>query len=79
MAAVDLRPATADDLAAVCALVNRSEHHDGVPRVLTLEELEQQLIAATLRHTGYDKPRAAAMLGIGLRTLYRKIKQFGLG
>jgi two-component system response regulator HydG len=42
---------------------------------MTVEEAERQLIAATLRHTGHDKPRAAAMLGIGLRTLYRKIQQ----
>jgi DNA-binding NtrC family response regulator len=41
---------------------------------MTVEEAERQLIAATLRYTGDDKPRAAAMLGIGLRTLYRKIK-----
>jgi DNA-binding NtrC family response regulator len=45
---------------------------------MTVEEAERQLIAATLRHIGHDKPRAAAMLGIGLRTLYRKIKQHGL-
>jgi DNA-binding NtrC family response regulator len=42
---------------------------------MTVEEAERQLIAATLRYTGHDKPRAAAMLGIGLRTLYRKIQQ----
>ena len=41
-------------------------------------EAERQLIDATLRHTGHDKPRAAAMLGIGLRTLYRKIKQYSI-
>jgi DNA-binding NtrC family response regulator len=41
---------------------------------MTVEEAERQLIAATLRYTGHDKPRAAAMLGIGLRTLYRKIQ-----
>jgi transcriptional regulator with PAS, ATPase and Fis domain len=46
---------------------------------MTVDETERQLIAATLRHTGGDKPRTAAMLGIGLRTLYRKIKQYGLG
>jgi DNA-binding NtrC family response regulator len=45
---------------------------------MTVEEAERQLIAATLRHTGQDKPRAAAMLGIGLRTLYRKIKRFSI-
>jgi DNA-binding NtrC family response regulator len=43
---------------------------------MTVEEAERQLIAATLRHCGHDKPRAAAMLGIGLRTLYRKIKLY---
>jgi DNA-binding NtrC family response regulator len=39
----------------------------------------RQLIAATLRYTRFDKPRAAAMLGIGLRTLYRKIQRYRLG
>jgi DNA-binding NtrC family response regulator len=46
---------------------------------MTVEEAERQLIRATLQRTGRDKPRAAAMLGIGLRTLYRKIKQYGIG
>ncbi len=45
----------------------------------TLEEAERQLVAATLRHAEGDKRRAAAMLGMGLRTLYRKIEQYGLG
>ena len=41
---------------------------------MTVDEAERQLLAATLRHCGNDKPRVAAMLGIGLRTLYRKLK-----
>jgi DNA-binding NtrC family response regulator len=45
---------------------------------MTVEEAERRLIAATLRHTGGDKPRAAGILGIGLRTLYRKIAQYGM-
>jgi len=45
---------------------------------MTVEEAERQLIAATLRHTGNDKTRAAAMLGIGLRTLYRKLKEYAI-
>ena len=45
---------------------------------MTVEEAERALIAATLAHVGHDKPRAAAMLGIGLRTLYRKIKEYGI-
>jgi DNA-binding NtrC family response regulator len=41
---------------------------------MTLDEAERRLIDATLGHCGNDKPRAAAMLGIGLRTLYRKLR-----
>ncbi|TMQ72794.1 MAG: sigma-54-dependent Fis family transcriptional regulator [Candidatus Eisenbacteria bacterium] len=44
----------------------------------TVEDAERQLIAATLEYAGNDKPRAAALLGIGLRTLYRKIKEYRL-
>jgi len=40
---------------------------------MTVAEAERHLIEATLRHTGGDRPRAAAILGIGLRTLYRKV------
>jgi len=43
---------------------------------MTAEEAERRLIEATLRFTGNDKTRAAAMLGIGLRTLYRKLKRY---
>lgn len=44
---------------------------------MTLAEAERQLVEATLRHAGGNKPRAAAMLGIGLRTLYRKLDAYG--
>ncbi len=45
---------------------------------MTLAEAERELFEATLRHTGGNKARAAAMLGVGLRTLYRKLEQFRL-
>jgi DNA-binding NtrC family response regulator len=44
---------------------------------MTLGEAERQLIEATLREAAGDKRRAAAMLGIGLRTLYRKLGEYG--
>jgi DNA-binding NtrC family response regulator len=44
----------------------------------TVGDAERALIIATLAHTRYDKPKAAALLGIGLRTLYRKIKEYGI-
>lgn len=46
---------------------------------MTLAEAERQLFEATLAHTGGNKARAAAMLGVGLRTLYRKLEQYRLG
>lgn len=50
----------------------------GVAPGMTVEEAVRALIVATLEHVEHDRPRAAAMLGIGLRTLYRKIKQYGI-
>ncbi len=43
-----------------------------------LEEIERLFIAETLEQTGGNREAAAEMLGIGQRTLYRKIKEFGL-
>ena len=43
-----------------------------------LEEIEKMFIAETLRATGGNREEAARMLGIGERTLYRKIKEYGL-
>jgi two-component system, NtrC family, response regulator HydG len=51
----------------------------GIAVGMTVEEAERRLVRATLERTGHDKPRAAAMLGIGLRTLYRKIKRYRIG
>jgi two-component system, NtrC family, response regulator HydG len=43
-----------------------------------LSELEGLFIGETLKATGGNREEAAAMLGIGERTLYRKIKEYGL-
>jgi two-component system, NtrC family, response regulator HydG len=43
-----------------------------------LSELEKLFIAETLKATGGNREEAAGMLGIGERTLYRKIKEYGL-
>jgi len=45
---------------------------------MTMEEVERRLIGATYRASGANKRRAAATLGIGLRTLYRKLKEYDL-
>jgi two-component system response regulator HydG len=43
-----------------------------------LEEIERQFIAETLKFTGGNREEAAKLLGIGERTLYRKIDKFEL-
>ncbi|HEX4128806.1 MAG TPA: sigma-54 dependent transcriptional regulator [Pirellulales bacterium] len=43
-----------------------------------LSEIEHLFIGETLKATGGNREEAATILGIGERTLYRKIKEFGL-
>jgi two-component system response regulator HydG len=42
----------------------------------TLEEVERDLIEATLQLTGGNREKAAKLMGIGERTLYRRIKHY---
>jgi len=43
---------------------------------MTLASAERRLVEATLAYTQGDKRRAAALLGIGLRTLYRRLDEW---
>ncbi|MCY1372211.1 Bacterial regulatory protein, Fis family [compost metagenome] len=43
---------------------------------VTLAEAEQTIILATLRHYRHQKERTAAALGISLKTLYNRLKQY---
>ncbi|MEI6156927.1 MAG: sigma-54 dependent transcriptional regulator [Atribacterota bacterium] len=45
---------------------------------MSLEETEKVLIRETLKANRYNKSKTARILGIGLRTLYRKIEQYDL-
>ena len=45
---------------------------------MSLIELEKQAIIDTLAKTDNNREQAAKTLGIGERTLYRKIKEYGL-
>ena len=66
--------------------VLRAEHlwlespPDSAPARATgsLEEMEKSAIEATLRDVGGNRKAAAAKLGIGLRTLYEKLKRYGI-
>ncbi|MDD5327786.1 MAG: sigma-54 dependent transcriptional regulator [Phycisphaerae bacterium] len=45
---------------------------------LTLSEIEKQAIIDTLARTGNNREKTAKILGIGERTLYRKIKEYNI-
>jgi two-component system response regulator HydG len=45
---------------------------------LTMEQVEKEHIRETLKRTNGNREQAAKILGIGERTLYRKIKEYGL-
>ncbi|MBN1491022.1 MAG: sigma-54-dependent Fis family transcriptional regulator [Phycisphaerae bacterium] len=45
---------------------------------LSMNDMEKLHIANTLKMTGGNREKAAKVLGIGARTLYRKLKEYGL-
>ncbi|MXW55933.1 MAG: sigma-54-dependent Fis family transcriptional regulator [Gemmatimonadales bacterium] len=45
---------------------------------MTMEEIERAAIIAVLRQAGGNRRRAAEALGIGERTIYRKIRKYGI-
>ena len=60
-------PASESPTASLTALVGKP-----------LTEIERLFVSETLRLTAGNREEAAQMLGIGERTLYRKIKEYGL-
>ena len=50
----------------------------GFPVGTTIQELERELIRNTLQVVEGNRRKAAEILGIGERTLYRKIDEYGL-
>jgi DNA-binding NtrC family response regulator len=42
----------------------------------TVGEAERLLILRTLEHTGQNKTRAAELLGVSLKTLHNKLKEY---
>jgi two-component system response regulator FlrC len=49
------------------------------PAPLALEGVEKDAIVRALAASQGNRRRAAHALGIGLRTLYEKLKRYGLG
>jgi two-component system response regulator HydG len=69
-----------DELAPAEGEVASASGSDGLDMLVgkSLAELEALFIAETLKVTAGNRTEAANMLGIGERTLYRKIKEYGL-
>jgi DNA-binding NtrC family response regulator len=49
-----------------------------LPLGATLADVEREVIRSTLAHEGGNKSRTAEILGIGRKTLHRKIEEYGL-
>ncbi len=62
------------DIRPVLASTNEIDLKGG----MSLEQLEKQAVREALRIHGGNREAAAGMLGIGERTLYRKLKEYGL-
>ena len=45
---------------------------------MTLADIERAVILETLKRQSFNRTRAARVLGIGIRTLQRKLKQYRL-
>jgi DNA-binding NtrC family response regulator len=45
---------------------------------MPFEQVEKELIARTLEHTGYNRTRTSEILGISRRSLYNKIQRYAL-
>jgi DNA-binding NtrC family response regulator len=57
---------------------NPADYTTAQPKDFSLERAERELIARALRETGWQKTRAAALLGITRATLYAKVKQYNI-
>ncbi len=69
-----------EDLQAI-TISGRGDGPVGVDALVgkSLEEIEKHYIVETLKRTSGNREEAAKLLGIGERTLYRKIKEYQLG
>jgi len=67
-----------DDLPADLAPVAPQQAPVGLAPGMTIKDAERRLIAGTLKATGGNRAEASRMLGIGERTLYRKLNEYNL-
>ena len=51
---------------------------DGLPTGISLRDMERQLLERTLESNAGNRTRAAEVLGVSLRTIRNKIREYGL-
>jgi DNA-binding NtrC family response regulator len=73
------QPIAADDLRRwlVAGPEGRETQAESVPIGISLQEMERKMIEATLERFGGHRAKTAEALGIGLRTLSGKLRQYG--
>jgi DNA-binding NtrC family response regulator len=63
-------------VAPVASVVGKVDEGVALPIGTSMAEAERQLILATLQHFHHHKERTAAVLGISLKTLYNRLKEY---
>jgi DNA-binding NtrC family response regulator len=58
--------------------ISGAEYQDDESDVKSLREMEREMIIKALKAASGQRKKAAEMLGIGERTLYRKLKEYDL-
>jgi DNA-binding NtrC family response regulator len=76
--ALSADPPAVDETSAGDAALDAAEPADVLVAEGSLAELERQMILRTLTTVGGNRRVAAIKLGIGLRTLYQKLKRYEL-
>jgi DNA-binding NtrC family response regulator len=82
--AVTGQPVQAKQPSAVPGEVKYTEIPDGHDDIVVkpgtpIRDIERELIEKTLREVNGNRKKAAELLGIGERTLYRRMKEYGIG
>jgi DNA-binding NtrC family response regulator len=75
--AIELSDGSALTAELLSVWLARTEDHESPGNGLSLAEMERQLIESTFARFGGNRERTAQSLGIGLRTLSGKLRQYG--
>ncbi len=74
--ALVLQPSASQQVALLPQDINASSSSITLPIGSSMAEVERTVILATLRHFKQHKERTAAALGISLKTLYNRLKEY---